>query len=426
MKITVLYRRALLVFLIVASGVGLTVYFLNDWFHRVFLPAAGLAAPLGDAAGTVLIVAVAYLAQRIVSLAFFRDYMYGLSRTQAKERHRRKTFSHVSEEVAGELKSIHGFNEIIKAQLHAVTQETEKAAINITEKLLTIDAVVTELDQFVSSTSSESSALVQDSENRIAQNHATVEKMNHYIQQRMEETGQDQQRVAQVVQESRSLASLVQLIRSISNQTNLLALNAAIEASRAGEAGRGFAVVADEVRKLSSETEAAVNKMNSGIQSVIKRIEAQFQDKLSHSSLEKEQALLNDFSQQLAGLSHGYEALMRHEANVLATIQNNSSKLARMFMEAQASVQFQDVTRQQLEQVASALNDLDGHTSLLADRLLAFEDPDFTYTPIAQHLTAIYDRYVMEQQRQTHDDAMEHGASVKKSDAAPSSRVELF
>jgi len=47
MKITVLYRRALLVFLIVASGAGLTVYFLNDWFHRVFLPAAGLAAPSG-------------------------------------------------------------------------------------------------------------------------------------------------------------------------------------------------------------------------------------------------------------------------------------------------------------------------------------------------------------------------------------------
>ncbi len=424
MEISALFRRALLVFITVALGAGLTVYFMNEWFHDVFLPRMGLPNPFGDAVGTVLIVVVSYLAQRVVSLAFFRDYMYGLSDSQTKDNQRIDSFTQVAEEVAGELRSVREYNDVVRAQMHAVTQETEKAAFTITEKLLTIDGVVTELDQFVSNSSNESAAMVHDSENRIRQNQQTVEQMDAYIQQRLEETEHDQQRVSQVVQDAHSLASLVQLIRDIAGQTNLLALNAAIEAARAGEAGRGFAVVADEVRKLSSETEKAVNKINHGIQSVAQSIETQFKHKLSQSNLEKERSLLCDFSGQLGSLSKGYEELMRHEAEVLSTIKNNSSRLADMFMEAQASVQFQDVTRQQLEHTIGALEDLDNHAQMLAERLLAFENPELTYTPIAQHLSALYDRYVMEQQRQTHHDAT--GDTYQAEPAAAGNKIELF
>jgi methyl-accepting chemotaxis protein len=245
------------------------------------------------------------------------------------------------------------------------------------------------------------------------------------VQQRLQEAEQDQLRVTQVVQEARSLESLVQLVKHVAGQTNLLALNAAIEAARAGEAGRGFAVVADEVRKLSGETESAVTKISHGIQSVAQSIATQFQDKLSNVNLDREKAILGQFSTQLHELGTSYEELMRHETETLAEVQHSSTQLAAMFLEAQASVQFQDVSRQQIEQVMQALQQLDEHAGLLADRLSAYEEANFTYKPIAQHLEALYSRYVMEGQRTAHDHSLNR-ESTAPSTSPESKRVELF
>jgi len=427
MPIDNLNRRGLIVALVVATLTFIVVYLLNEWFHDTFLPILGFSNPMGDAVGSVMLVLVAYLAQRLVSLAVYRDAMLGLTHQQQEIAGKFGNVETVSEEVARELAGVRGYNEVLRKQLEGIVAATEQAAYDITERLQSIDNVVTTLDQFVAETAKTSSVLADTSEQDIEGNRALIEKMDSYIRSRIEDAQHDQQRIEQIVTEAQGLGSLVRLVKDISSQTNLLALNAAIEAARAGEAGRGFAVVADEVRKLSTETDVAVNKINEGINGVASSIRIQFQDKLAHSSVEAERAALTEFATQLGKLGEGYQSLLDHDLNVLGTVRAASGELAKMFMDVLACVQFQDITRQQIEIVAGALRKLDDHADTLARRIREAENDAFEYAPLSEHLDDLYGKYVMDAQRQSHQEAL-HQPSRIKSGGAPSTsaKIELF
>lgn len=421
--------RSLYITCVATLLVAIAVYFGNDWFFDRLLPAFGIGRATGSALGTFLAMLAVILAIAIASRALFHDEMFGVGRMQQRIHEERTKTRMLVDEVADELDAIKSFDDVIRNQLTNVVNQTEDAAFAISSQLQTIDSVVTKLDQFVSQISDESAAMQDVSEARIDQNRQMIAKMTEYIQRRIDAAASDQQRVAQVVKEARGLESLVQLIRDIAAQTNLLALNAAIEAARAGEAGRGFAVVADEVRKLSQETDQAVSRINHGIQGVATTIEAQFSHALSTQQVEEERNILSVFSEQMGALSRSYEEVTAHEKSVLATVNECSSELSTMFMDALASIQFQDVTRQQLNHVGEALTRLDGHASLLARRLRLLEEGHEAFTPISEHLSTVFGGYVMSQQRDSHLQALHQSPSAYTRPGSPppaNSSVELF
>jgi methyl-accepting chemotaxis protein len=84
-----------------------------------------------------------------------------------------------------------------------------------------------------------------------------VDAAVHHISELVSAVGRIEQRLEAVGSALGQVAKVSTSIEAIAKQTNLLALNATIEAARAGELGKGFAVVASEVKGLAEATRQA-------------------------------------------------------------------------------------------------------------------------------------------------------------------------
>jgi methyl-accepting chemotaxis protein len=168
----------------------------------------------------------------------------------------------------GELRD--NVNLVVESIRGAVEQITESA-----NQFAEGSRVIAESSQTLASGSQEQSSSVQQVTASIEELSRSVQGVKdnaHEADKVSKETGELAEQGAQAVRKSGEamelirtssdqIAEISQVISEIASQTNLLALNAAIEAARAGEHGMGFAVVADEVRKLAERANQAAGEI---------------------------------------------------------------------------------------------------------------------------------------------------------------------
>ena len=400
-----------------AVGGAILISALTLWLrapvHELLMDTFGLSLSLSDSllgAGVVL-----------ATLLGYRQAILSVSRRETKREQladaivlNQKDCTRCRTGVRDKLVPV---TEVLQGQLADVTAETDQAATAIVGQIQAIDRSVEGLTDFIAEAFRNSEALQGDAEVTLLQAKETQQALDRQIGEWIEQTEQDRLRVLKVVEESRTLTEFIQMVKTLADQTNLLALNAAIEAARAGEHGRGFAVVADEVRRLSRKSNEAANQIDAGVHRLIETIEQQFQGKLQEDQIANEKRRMEGFRDSFGNMNRIYLELRELLCRILEQSRGHGQSIATQVMEALGGIQFQDITRQRLEQVGQALGQIARFGRQFAD----IDSPLCQLPPL--DVEDLVQEYRMHSQREVHAQATHTTAPAEES-SGPA--IELF
>jgi methyl-accepting chemotaxis protein len=244
-------------------------------------------------------------------------------------------------------------------QLHNVTHQTERSAIEIGDKVRFIYEKAQEHLEESNEISAQfrggkgnnsNTSLSEVIQSSLSLLREMIEMLEHNSKLNMDYS----QAIDTILVNTAEINKISDEIQYISDQTNLLALNAAIEAARAGEHGRGFSVVAEEVRKLSDRTSLASNN----IIQIVGKVNSSVRD-ISRSLLEN----LKKNTEKKTHVDHAVNELVRtaeESTEVFTKLISNavasSESVAKNIDQIILSLQFQDITKQQIDQALQPLD----------------------------------------------------------------------
>jgi len=322
------------------------------------------------------------------------------------------------------LSSAQDVNGVLQEHLHVVTDSTEKAALNIVERAVQVDDAISELSLHLKEAVCECAGVKEEGLQSIEALKLSLLEMGSYIQQREEDARAYDENMAAILEQTRQLSDLTIEMNRMSIKGSCLALNAAAQAARAGSGAAGFKVVADEMRGMAMDYKVMAASIDASIQAVVDRIAGDKAVLLDQQVIHADVQRLASFTQQLEAVVQLFQRYDHMNSHAFSSISDAALHAGNSIMEMIATIQFQDITRQQLGSVNNILAHVNEHFD---EVLTAWDDNDALVNMQALSSSELFDQYVMDGQRQAHHRTLQ-GSSDHDEEGAPSAAadIELF
>jgi methyl-accepting chemotaxis protein len=330
--------------------------------------------------------------------------------------------------LAGLLEEILQVQPVMVSNLRLVTKTTEDAAMQV---IRTINLVLTHARQAEQEIAGLRERYLAETDEAllthlIRQIGGTVSQMGGLLgnmAEAVEKFKRDCQETQERLQQER-FRTLTAEIRDIADQTSILALNASIEAARAGPAGRGFGIVAKEVRRLAERAAAVVRELDGLAESVFTSINGLAQKVVREagavvSACTAEQESAARFQQDITGLLSQIAATLDEVIGRLSTV-------AAGVEETITSVQFQDITAQQIAHVVHLIGEIQEEIKT-ALRFVHGQEMDVARVSLLERAARLY---TTSSERENHElvtgRKLTRVGSAGCKEASLGSNVELF
>ncbi len=145
-------------------------------------------------------------------------------------------------------------------------------------------------------------------------------------------------------------------IVEISNQNKIIHINLSIEAVQLGEKGKGVMVIVNEIKKLNQKTAEFILQINS----IMKSFKDYNEKVIGRLSNEKDNMTKNieTTSRQSENIVNSLIVSYESTANLFIKLTNSNLKVRQSMDNVIESLQFQDITRQQIENVIDFLGEI--------------------------------------------------------------------
>lgn len=407
--------------LVAATVNGLIAWFASPWLHDNLIHSWGLSEGREIAIGTLLCMFTFIPLSAMSAWPFVREELAMLKGKIMYDKGLIIDKNARQQSIQNELVHVTAYINILREQLDGAIKQTESGVMAVIERISQVHGLSHAQMDRIGNSLQNGMALVDVIGQQTHYNHQVIGVLVGHMEGQIAELRNNLDRLHRLADEVGALSPLVGVISQIASQINLLALNAAIEAARAGDAGRGFAVVADEVRKLSAQTANAVTDISRMISAATHGADTEYT--VAREALESHQSAseLSHVIDELSAMEHRFAEGSKMMMAVIHGVDKGNQEVVERLSEALGHIQFQDVVRQRIEHVQSALHELDEHFQGLVGHL---GDPDWDgqVTPsLRTRLDGYLDRYVMTSQRDAHSAVT--GAKREEDDGP---RIELF